>query len=429
MPASMTDNAPAIRFSTDQLSTPTIGQNSKYNLRGLSLPNRADDNEGVAVAAEDDGTGSGTGTGGDSGAGATVSTGGNLHLNHFVSATPRYDDTKYVQAERSRAGFYSASAKPALSLFLTQGYFMGDGQTGYAWVTGEHKIEIQKSRMMRYRIQLTNMTDEQIALNNFPKEAEEGVCVDPHISLILPACEGFGAAETLNNTNFTYVPYKDLEAGTADLNEDGKIDDSDKYFSWDYETKPRQQGNRVIAAARLDSAKPIWTYYLSDTSDEMTEDNQFPLTDTIDFEANSSVPRLNDPMVGGDLLIQDKYASTTSDIRRKFLTWHFSGTRAGDADSSADRGVLRPGQSIVIEMMMPVSAEATDAIDEDLLIAETWGWQPTKFYGHQPEKKNPNDPNRAMMQDTRDSNLDGRTAQEMIVMQLSALKWEKSIHR
>ena len=239
------------------------------------------------------------------------------------------------------------------------------------------------------------------------------------------ACEGFGGAETLNNGNFTYVPYKELQKGIQESASTGERYEYD-YFSWDYVSSPIQIGGLVIPAERLDSAKPIWTYYLSDTSDEMTEDNQFPLTDTIDFEANSSVPRLNDPEVGGDLLIQDKYASTTSDIRRKFLTWHFSGTRAGDADSSADRGVLRPGQSIVIEMMMPVSAEATDAIDEDLLIAETWGWQPTKFYGHQPEKKNPNDPNRAMMQDTRDSNLDGRTAQEMIVMQLSALKMDST---
>src|SRR5699024_8278569 len=36
------------------------------------------------------------------------------HLNHFVSAVPRYDDTKYVETERSRAGFYRSEELPYL---------------------------------------------------------------------------------------------------------------------------------------------------------------------------------------------------------------------------------------------------------------------------------------------------------------------------
>ena len=90
-----------------------------------------------------------------------------VHLNHFVSATPRYDDTKYVEAERSRAGLFRTPADPVLAIDITSGYFAGTGTTGYKWSTDNPTIDKDSSAMMRYRITLSNLSDDQMKLLNF----------------------------------------------------------------------------------------------------------------------------------------------------------------------------------------------------------------------------------------------------------------------
>ena len=60
LPAGITDNAPCVDFATSLLNTPTVGQASQ----------NPPDNDGPSAEADP-----------------------SVHVNHFVSATPRYDDT------------------------------------------------------------------------------------------------------------------------------------------------------------------------------------------------------------------------------------------------------------------------------------------------------------------------------------------------
>ena len=79
----ITDNAPMVDFATSLLNTPTVGQASQ----------NPPDNEAPSAEADP-----------------------SVHVNHFVSAVPRYDDTKSVETERSRAGFIRTPESPVLAL-------------------------------------------------------------------------------------------------------------------------------------------------------------------------------------------------------------------------------------------------------------------------------------------------------------------------
>ena len=87
MPTSMTNATPIVNFATSLVNTPSIGQGSQ---------NPPEDGGSLYEADPD------------------------VHVNHFVSATPRYDDTKYIEGERSRAGFIRTPESPVLSLELIQ---------------------------------------------------------------------------------------------------------------------------------------------------------------------------------------------------------------------------------------------------------------------------------------------------------------------
>ncbi|MEE0705966.1 MAG: InlB B-repeat-containing protein, partial [Adlercreutzia sp.] len=145
-----------------------------------------------------------------------------VHLNHFVSATPRYDDTKYVEAERARAGIFRTPADPVLAIDITSGYFAGTGTTGYKWSTDNPIIDKDSSAMMRYRITLSNLSDDQMELLGFTGYDEDS-CANPQISQLLPFCEGFGDFSLLNPSKFQYMDYAKYMSDTYD---------SSKYVSY-----------------------------------------------------------------------------------------------------------------------------------------------------------------------------------------------------
>ena len=279
---SVTNNAPAIGVSTSVIDTPAFYANSRFHNR---------------VELETDGSDP------------------DVHVNHFVSATPRYDDTKYVETERSRAGFLRTSECPVLALDITQGYFAGSGTSGYKWTTDLDKTSInqQSSRMMRFKIVLSNLSNDQMeALGYLGYEQDN--CSNPQISQVMPAIDGYGPANMMLPGDLQYVSYEDLQADKE------LAKPKYGYFDWSYESKKPEGSSRP--APNIDAEKPIWTYYIADMTDYLD-------VASVDTTVTSSTPRMNDPVLGSAFIMGDRAMKTSETVydntTRKFASWSFSG--------------------------------------------------------------------------------------------------------
>lgn len=136
------------------------------------------------------------------------------HINHFVSAVPRYDDTKYVETERDRVGFYRDPEYPYLRVFATQAYYNGTGESSYSWNGGKPAIEVDNSRMMRFTITLNNLSKAQLKYLGVGGSPSVDYCTNPQISMLLPFIEGFGAAAGMDVNSFQYIPNSAVDAKT-----------------------------------------------------------------------------------------------------------------------------------------------------------------------------------------------------------------------
>ena len=131
----------------------------------------------------------------------------------------------------------------------------------------------------------------------------------------------------------------------------------------------------------------------------------------------------------------DKAASVDagSNYNRKMMNWRFTGQKSekdvtgedGNVThvTEYDRGILAPGQGIVVELIVPVQKEASDLLSEDLLTTAGYGYKPGTFTGYTPATSDNDGSTRGLVSDTRDVNLDGKTSQSMVMMQLKALEF------
>lgn len=435
----MTNGAPFIKFSTSKVTDPTRGQAAP----GGTKYYRLDEATGNYVECDEDYdeseryirvTVDGAVTYQEVG---EIDSDLDVHVNHFASATPRYDDTKYVETERSRAGFIRTAESPVLSLEIMQGYFSGNATNGYRWVDGASVINKNSSRMMRYKITLSNLSDAQMKALNYTGY-EQDSCANPQISQILPFVEGFGNASDLTDKTFQYVPYEEIQADRAAVV--SKYD----YFDWDY-VAPK----RGLTYPNINNKTPLWTYYVTEMDETLnvaTEANTVKdkvYNDPLLIPQGETTPRLTYPRLGSAFTVKDKAAGVdeTNSFARKFLNWRFTGNRTevNKTDSNGNvvigtdgqpvkkvitsRGVLKPGQGIVIELIMPISADANDLMSEDLLTTAGYGYKPGNFKPYTPAIADNDGSTRGLVSDTRDVNLDGQTSQSMVMMQLKALQF------
>ena len=326
MHAGITDNAPCVDFATSLLNTPTVGQASQ----------NPPENDGPSAEADP-----------------------SVHVNHFVSATPRYDDTKFVETERNRAGFIRTPENPVLALEIIQGYFSGSGSTGFKWVTGASTIDKGSSRMMRYKIVLSNLSDQQMAALNYV--GEQDYCANPQISQILPYVEGFGAAQDMNDKKLKYVAYDDLftTKESPDPNNPGQNITETVYkkeyehFNWDYVST--RKGNKPHS--NIDNSQVLWTYYVADMTDFLE------VEDVVRSNA-SSMPRMNTPgPLNGDgpaFKVADKAASVDAGI----LGYHMY--RGGQEFKSGD-GIVTKGGDNTIANIGVLAREGMQQTDKTIL--------------------------------------------------------------
>ncbi len=436
MPTTITSNAAGVLSHTRVSEDPTIQQRpiplyEKMRKGTHLLATGVDD--GISVLAEGDVTGATTAS----------------HINHFVSAVPRYDDTKFVEAERDRAGFYRDPEFPYIKIDMSQSYFSGNYRTEYSWSTGTPAIDPGGSRMMRYSVQLTNLSAEQLAALGVTGAAKVDYCSNPQISMLLPFIEGYGAATALSDADFRYVPASEAAKPTHPLNmayksvavtrdepildKDGNpvyiLDgDGNKIQKTDEDGNPvfDEDGNPVwlvemdtvvvTPAQNLNAVKPMWTYRVVDVSDDLTT------TTPADASGVNDV-RLSDPRIGGSLLIEDKAGSATVKTQRKFMNWRFTGAPYGDG--TLRKGSLDMGQAVIVDILMPIRSDASSAVSRDLLMASSYAYKDGNFNGYVPAIQTTAD-RIALERDSRDVNLDGKTDQKMVCMQLAALGFVSS---
>ena len=345
------------------------------------------------------------------------------HLNHFVSAVLRYDDTKYAEAERDRVGFYRAAEYPTIKIDMEQAYFNGNATDRFGWVVGRPAIDPDTSRMMRYTITLTNLSTDQLkALGIVNGRAD--FCSNPDLSLVLPFVEGFGAASMMTPSSFKYVPYDVSQNSNCPLSlqyeTEAKWHSEDILVEW-----PDENGNLQLVPLRedmsdptspkitetvydelaqnIDSETPLWTYHIED------QDAGFQ---PVSIVRNPSVTLL-DPQVGGSLSVDDKLGSVGSGYNRKFMDWRFSSPLGASM-----RGTLRMGQAVVIELMMPIRQDASAAISSDLMSATGYAYKPGNYDPYIPAQQS--NSKTAFILDTRDSNLDNNTNEMLLSLQLEA---------
>lgn len=349
------------------------------------------------------------GAGGDSEVASTSA----VHLNHYASAVLRYDDTKFCEPERARAGFYRDEEYPTLKIDLEQAYFNGNAGDAFRWAPGTPSLDLNVSKMMRFRLTLTNLSKEQMdTLGIYGRNPDS--CSNPDLSILLPFIEGFGAAGTMTPSDFAYVPYGDTLSSSHPLNENYTSTAVVEKVETTLPTGQVITQNKVVEYAQnLDDTKPMWTYHVEN------RDPFFKTEEVVD------VPEITliQPQVGGNLTVVDKLGDVATGYDRKFMDWRFTGHP--DETGEVTRGALRMGQAVVIEFMMPVRDDANSSIPTELLNTTGYGYKKGNYEPYIPEVQGAD--KTSFVLDTRDTNLDGNTNQMMLALQLAAVGFSSNI--
>ncbi len=266
----------------------------------------------------------------------------NVHLNHFASAVPRYDDTKYLQADRARAGMFVDRERASLQIELEQLYFQGNYNSGWEWVSNG-TVNTEASRMVKYRIKVHNMTQKEIEDD---RTIEDGVvasaCSNPNISAMLPT------VQALDPEILEYVPREQYADDTRN---------------------PLNDGYKGVGS-NLDAQNPLWSYWVETPEDQDESSRPLCIPDT-EYHAD------NLGNVRSEFGVNYETGS-----RRRYLSFHFSGT---GQDESTQYGSLQPGEDLYVEFMMPISASADGSISSDLLAFTGYAGVETGFRGVTPQ--------------------------------------------
>ena len=205
----------------------------------------------------------------------------------------------------------------------------------------------------------------------------------PDLSIMFPAVEDMPT----DADDFIYVPW-DQVPGTA--------------LDKDYETKPEKNDpnnpNQITKPAEnLDESPVMWSYHVEGA----------------EGSASLAAPGMTQPYIGGDIEQRDQLGPNLLQDR-KYMAWDFS------SEVEGKNGTLEPGQTLVLDVMMPISSDANASISKNLLDVVGYAHKNGKFSPYIPEEQ-ANDRYIGWIVDTRDANLDGDVNQLLLNIQLSAL--------
>ena len=325
--------------------------------------------------------------------------------------------SKYALPERDRVGFYRVAEYPTLKLDMEQAYYNGNASEQYEWVTGRPSIDPAASLMMRYKVVLTNLSTDQLKTLGIVGQQGD-FCSNPDLSMVLPFIEGFGAASTMSPSSFQYVPYDQSQKSDCPLNLNYKsvakyhevpLLDGDGNPLVNPDTgEPFMEIVYDEYAQNLDGATPLWTWHVEKLDEAFNK---------VEDVTNPNITLIN-PFIGtnssgvkGSVTAADKLGSVNSGYNRKFMNWRFTSAAGGNI-----RGTLQQGQAVVVELMMPIRADANASISSDLITTTGYAYKSGNYNPYIPTQQGSN--KTGFILDTRDANLDDNTNEMLLSLQL-----------
>ena len=262
----------------------------------------------------------------------------NKHTNHFITAFPKYDDTKYAQiSDRARGGFYVDPEVPVVDLSIQALYFSGSKPTGYQW-KDNIIVDSETSNMLKYKVgyeSISNQKDQDIIPDN---------ATNPGIAVAVPY------VDKLDENHFEYIDYQQPD-------ENGHYQDDNYYIGDNYgkPDDPDDPNDPYRVDENLDKATPLWTWYvIEETSDG---NPKILLPDDLDDT--------NDGLRLKDVTFTRKPIDMTSN-QRTILNFNFTGK-------------LRPGQKLMVEFMVPIEESDGNAVPTDMLQCKAYGFKKGNF--------------------------------------------------
>lgn len=304
--------------------------------------------------------------------------GAHKHTNHFVTAFPKYDDKKYAQiSQRARGGFYVDPEVPVVNLSIQPMYFSGSATLGFQWEDNVI-VNSETSNMLKYKVgyeSIGKQTDPDIEPDNV---------TNPGIAVAVPY------VDRLDEKHFEYVDYQQPDAN-------GHYQDENYYIGDNYgkPDDPDDKEDPYRVTTNLDDKTPLWTWYV------------------IEKQADGSTKTLLPSEVAAGLgnLQLESMAFTRKPIdmttnQRTIVNFKF-------------RGKLLPGQTLMVEFMVPVEESDGNAVPTDMLQCKAFGFKKGNF---DPYLKNQGAlDNLGYEFDTSDVNSDGNVKDMMITRLSSAI--------
>ncbi len=289
------------------------------------------------------------------------------HVNHFVNAWARYDDEQYgAIANRSRAGYFITREMPVLEVDLKAKYFKRakNDETGkyeYSW--SDDVMISDSSKMLKYTASMKNLSDDSIADTNLG-DVEQDAATDVQISTVLPFIQNIDKTVSDDDPN-EYKFYQQVSYNSEE---------------WQNTIAPDN-----VSSTQLYAEDSKWCWHVENEEGEWV-----------------SVPEITSVT----LRMYDKITDLTNTLQRRVLTF-------------TSAGILRPGQRLVIDFMVPVTTD-NGVGSSNLLSCKAYGFKPgayipfipstdngTETYAFEIDKRDVNNNNMMNSENTITKNLGG----------------------
>lgn len=270
-----------------------------------------------------------------------------LHANNFATVWGRYDDTKYAALSEQARAGYFINVELPVIQKDLKPWYFNGSFGNYSWSDTKLLVDPGVSSMLRYTSVLKNLSESQIEEAGLNEDPD--YATNPTISVVLPYLQA------IDDDYYAYV-----DAYSADYTDPEKC-----FVNEEYKAK-----------AGLNAKKAQWSFKVVD--EEGNQVSRRHITD-VQFSTYEKMVDL-------------------SGNARKVLTWNFTGR-------------LNPGESIVVEYMVPISTKDYALVSNDLMTCSSHGYLQGSFKQYIPESMNSSE-TYSVEVDARDVNNNGKTISE-----------------
>ncbi len=282
------------------------------------------------------------------------------HVNFYGSAYAKYDDHKISAISKSnRAGYYIDPELPTLEIEYEQGYFKG--------TTAEVEGIVQTSFAWDYNnsainVEMSNILKYRATMKNRKESEEDGIKIEdnatnPIITIALPY------NEIIDVTELQYI---------------------------DYEEESNYLKDSYTSSRNLNNATPLWTWYIVDSEGNVIESTGFK---ALEVSEDSPVQT-------------SKKLSVYRTENSKIFNFYFTGQ-------------LKPGENLVVEVMVPILRMNANSTSDELLRSKAYISKSGAFLDYVPDTGAVNAA--AYEYDSQDVNENGLRNDTCITKETSAL--------